>query len=179
MERLKDRYKNKVIPQLKEEFGYKNTLAVPSLEKVVINVGLGRAISNPKIFEIVEEDLKLITGQKPVRTKARKSIAGFKLRKGMNIGLIVTLRGKRMYDFLDKLIHVVLPRVKDFRGIKNNAFDGQGNYSLGIAEHIVFPEIDYEKVSEIYSLGINIITTAKNDKEGKRLLELLGFPFIK
>lgn len=179
MERLKDKYKNKVIPQLKKEFGYRNDLAVPSLEKVMVNIGLGKAISNPKIFETVENDLKLITGQKPIRTKARKSIAGFKLRKGMDIGMMVTLRGKRMYDFLDKLINVVLPRIKDFRGIKNNAFDGQGNYSLGITEHIVFPEINYEEVNEIYSLGINIITTAKNDQEGKRLLELLGFPFAK
>jgi len=177
MLRLKEKYQKEVVPKLKEEFGYKNNLAVPSLKKVVINVGLGRAITNPKIFDQAIEDLKLITGQKPIKTKAKQSIASFKIRKGLPIGLMVTLRGERMYDFLERLINIVLPRIRDFRGIKPNAFDGSGNYSLGIAEHIVFPEIDYEKVNEIYGLQINIITTAKTDKEAKRMLELLGFPF--
>lgn len=177
MLKLSEKYKKEIVPQLKKEFGYQNDLSVPSLNKVIINVGLGRAVSDTKIFDPVIENLKLITGQKPVKTYAKKSISGFKIRQGMPIGLMVTLRKKRMYDFLEKLINIVLPRMRDFRGIKTSAFDRAGNYSLGIKEHIVFPEIDYEKVSEIYSLEVNIVTTAKNSKEAKKLLELLGFPF--
>ncbi len=177
MLKLSEKYKKEIVPQLKEEFGYQNDLSVPSLDKVIINVGLGRAVSDAKIFDSVIENLKLITGQKPVKTYAKKSISGFKIRQGMPIGLMVTLRKKRMYDFLEKLINIVLPRMRDFRGIKASAFDRAGNYSLGIKEHTVFPEIDYEKVSEIYSLEVNIVTTAKNSKEAKKLLELLGFPF--
>lgn len=177
MLKLSEKYKKEIVPQLKKEFGYQNDLSVPSLDKVIINVGLGRAVSDTKIFDPVIENLKLITGQKPVKTYAKKSISGFKIRQGMPIGLMVTLRKKRMYDFLEKLINIVLPRMRDFRGIKTSAFDRAGNYSLGIKEHIVFPEIDYEKVSEIYSLEVNIVTTAKNSKEAKKLLELLGFPF--
>lgn len=177
MLKLSEKYKKEIVPQLKKEFGYQNDLSVPSLNKVIINVGLGRAVSDTKIFDPVIGNLKLITGQKPVKTYAKKSISGFKIRQGMPIGLMVTLRKKRMYDFLEKLINIVLPRMRDFRGIKTSAFDRAGNYSLGIKEHIVFPEIDYEKVSEIYSLEVNIVTTAKNSKEAKKLLELLGFPF--
>lgn len=177
MLKLSEKYKKEIVSQLKEEFGHQNDLSVSSLDKVIINVGLGRAVSDTKIFDPVIENLKLITGQKPVKTYAKKSISGFKIRQGMPIGLMVTLRKKRMYDFLEKLINIVLPRMRDFRGIKASAFDRAGNYSLGIKEHIVFPEIDYEKVSEIYSLEVNIVTTAKNSKEAKKLLELLGFPF--
>lgn len=177
MLKLNEKYKKEAVPQLKEEFGYKNNLAVPRLEKVVINIGLGRAVADSKIFGQVEEDLKLITGQKPIKTYARKSISGFKIRQGMPIGLVVTLRKKRICDFLEKLINIVLPRMRDFRGIKSAAFDKSGNYNLGLSEHIVFPEIDYEKVTEIYGLEINIATTAKNREEAKRLLDLLGFPF--
>jgi len=179
MSELQNKYKTKIISKLKEEFGYKNNLAVPSLEKVIVNIGLGRAITDSKVFEQVNKDIKLISGQKPVKTYAHKSISGFKIRKGLPIGMMVTLRGKRMYDFLEKLIDIVLPQVRDFRGIKSTAFDQSGNYSLGIKEHIVFPEIDYENVSEVYGLEINIITTVKRNKEAKRLLELLGFPFSK
>jgi large subunit ribosomal protein L5 len=177
MLRLKDKYIKEIVPELKNKFGYKNNLAVPILKKVVINVGLGRAVSDNKIFDRIIKDLELITGQKPVKTYAKKSISGFKIRKGIPIGLSVTLRGKRMYDFLEKLINIVLPRVRDFRGIKPSAFDGFGNYSLGVLEHIVFPEINYEEVSEIYSLEINIVTNAKTNKEAIKLLSLLGFPF--
>ena len=177
MLKLEEKYKKEMIPKLKEEFDYKNDLAVPSLEKVIINIGLGRATTNPKIFDQVIEDLKSITGQTPVKTYASKSISSFKIRKGMPVGLMVTLRDKRMYDFLERLINIALPRVRDFRGVKLSAFDKKGNYSLGIKEHIVFPEIDYEKVTEVYGLEINIVTTSKISKEAKKLLELLGFPF--
>jgi large subunit ribosomal protein L5 len=176
---LKEKYTKEVIPSLKNEFGYKNDLAVPRLEKVVINIGLGRAITNSKIFDQVGADLALISGQRPIKTKAKKSIAGFKIREGLPIGFTINLRNKRMYDFLEKLINIVLPRVRDFQGIKPHAFDGNGNYTLGIIEHIVFPEIDYEKVTEIYGLEINIVTTAKTDKEAKKLLVGLGLPFVK
>jgi large subunit ribosomal protein L5 len=177
MFKLKDRYEKEIIPQLKKEFFYKNNLAVPRVEKVVVNIGLGQAVTNPKILDQVIKDLKLITGQRAVKTSARKSIAGFKIKKGMPIGLMVTLRRKRMYDFLERLIKIALPRVRDFRGVKPRAFDGRGNYTLGIKEQIVFPEADYERATEVYGLEINIVTTTKTDKEAKRLLGLLGFPF--
>jgi large subunit ribosomal protein L5 len=177
MSQLKDFYNNEVIPKLKEQFKYSNSAQIPRLEKVVLNMGLGEAIHNNKLLESAVEELKVIAGQRPVITRAKKSIAAFKLRAGMPIGCMVTLRRSRMWDFLQKLVNIALPRVRDFRGISGKAFDGAGNYSLGIKEHIIFPEIDYDKIDKIKGLNVSVVTTAKTDKEGKELLKLLGMPF--
>jgi len=160
-------------------FGYKNPMEVPRIRKVVLNIGLGEALQNPRALEAASADLAAITGQKPVTTRARKSIAGFKVRKGMPIGLMVTLRGDRMWDFLDRLMNVALPRVRDFRGVPRHAFDGRGNYSLGIREQVVFPEIEYGAVDRLRGLQVSIVTTARTDEEGMKLLELLGMPFAR
>jgi large subunit ribosomal protein L5 len=172
-------YKNEVVPKLKDKFEFKNVMAVPKLEKIVINMGLGNAIQEKNLLDIAEKELAHIAGQKPVRTRAKKSVAGFKLREGMEIGLKVTLRGRRMYDFLTKLIMVALPRVKDFQGVSANSFDGRGNYSLGIKEHIIFPEVNYEKVQKILGMDVVVVTTAQKDEEARELLKLLGMPFKK
>jgi large subunit ribosomal protein L5 len=177
MSQLKDFYNSEVIPKLKKQFKYSNTAQIPKLEKVVLNMGLGEAIHNNKLLESAVEELKVISGQRPVITRAKKSIAAFKLRAGMPIGCMVTLRRKRMWDFLQKLVNIALPRVRDFRGISGKAFDGAGNYSLGIKEHIIFPEIDYDKIDKIKGLNVSIVTSAKTNKEGKELLKLLGMPF--
>jgi large subunit ribosomal protein L5 len=177
MSQLKEKYVTEVTPKLKETFQYKNAMEVPKLEKIVLNMGLGEAITNMKILDSALEELQLIAGQKAVITRAKKSIAAFKLREGMPIGCRVTLRRERMYDFLYKLINSALPRVRDFRGISGKAWDGRGNYSLGIKEQIIFPEIDYDKIDKIKGLNITIVTSAKNDEEGKELLKLLGMPF--
>jgi large subunit ribosomal protein L5 len=177
MSQLKDFYNSEIIPKLKKQFKYSNAAQIPKLEKVVLNMGLGEAIHNNKLLESAVEELKVISGQRPVITRAKKSIAAFKLRAGMPIGCMVTLRRKRMWDFLHKLVNIALPRVRDFRGISGKAFDGAGNYSLGIKEHIIFPEIDYDKIDKIKGLNISVVTTAKTDKEGKELLKLLGMPF--
>ncbi len=177
MSTLKEVYRNEVIPKLREKFNYKNEFEVPKFEKIVLNMGLGEAIQNPKIIESAVSELSLIAGQKPVVTRAKKPIANFKLRAGVAIGCMVTLRRERMYDFFEKLVNVTLPRVRDFRGISGKAFDGRGNYSLGIKEHIIFPEIDYDKTDSIKGLNITVVTTAKTDEEGKEFLKLLGMPF--
>jgi len=177
MARLKDFYKEKVAPELQKEFGYKNVNQIPKIEKVVVNAGVGRAALDSKQLDEVTVVLAKITGQAPVINKARKSIAGFKIREGMNIGTSVTLRGDRMYEFIDRLVNISLPRVRDFRGIKRDAFDGHGNYSLGIKEHGVFPEISFEEASNPFGLQINVATSAKTDDEGRALLKKLGFPF--
>ncbi|SLM27768.1 50S ribosomal subunit protein L5 [Desulfamplus magnetovallimortis] len=174
---LKETYEKEIIPELKKSFGYQNIMQVPKLEKIVLNIGLGEAIKNIKLLDSAVADLSLIAGQKPVVTKARKSIAAFKLREGMPIGCMVTLRREKMYDFLEKLINITLPRVRDFRGISGKAFDGKGNYSLGIREHIIFPEIDYDQTDSIKGLNISIVTTAETNEEGKALLKLFGMPF--
>ena len=179
MSRLKERYKEEVIPSLIELQGYKNVMQVPRLEKVVVNIGLGEAIQNAGALEAAEKDLTAISGQHPVITRAKKSIAAFKLRTGMPIGLTVTLRGERMYDFLERLVNAVLPRTHDFQGVSPDSFDGRGNYTLGLKEQIFFPEIDYDKIDKVRGLEISIITTAENDEEGRHLLELLGMPFAK
>jgi large subunit ribosomal protein L5 len=170
-------YLDEVVPALQRQFDYRNIMQVPQLEKVVLNMGLGEAIQNPKVLDAGVEELAVISGQKPVVTKAHKSIAAFKLREGMSIGVKVTLRKERMYDFLDRLVNIALPRVRDFRGVTGNAFDGRGNYTLGIEEQIIFPEVDYDKVDKIKGLSISIVTTARTDAEGKELLRLLGMPF--
>jgi large subunit ribosomal protein L5 len=177
MSQLKTYYNDTVVPKLKETFNYTNPMQVPKIEKVVLNMGLGEAIHNIKIIDSAVEELKQISGQQPVVTRAKKSIAAFKLREGMPIGCMVTLRKNRMYDFLNKLINVALPRVRDFRGISGKAFDGSGNYSLGVKEQLIFPEIDYDKIDKIKGLNITIVTTAKNNEEGKELLKLMGMPF--
>jgi large subunit ribosomal protein L5 len=177
MSQLKTYYQETVVPKLKEQFSYTNPMQIPKIEKVVINMGLGEAIHNIKIIDSAVEELKQISGQQPVVTRAKKSIAAFKLREGMPIGCMVTLRKNRMYDFLNKLINVALPRVRDFRGISGKAFDGAGNYSLGIKEQLIFPEIDYDKIDKIKGLNVSIVTTAKSNKEGKALLKLMGMPF--
>jgi len=177
LSRLKVKYENEVVPALITEFKYTSIMAVPRLEKVVLNMGLGEAIYNVKIIDSGVEELKLISGQKPVVTKAKKSIAGFKLREGMPIGCMVTLRHEKMYDFLDKLFNVALPRVRDFRGLADKVFDGRANCSIGIKEQIIFPEIEYDKIDKIKGLNISIVTTAKTDAEGHSLLKLLGMPF--
>jgi large subunit ribosomal protein L5 len=177
MARLKEKYKNEIAAALAKEFEIKNPMAVPRVEKVVINMGLGEASANAKILDVATEELKSITGQKPVITKAKKSIAAFKLRQGMNIGTMVTLRGDRMYEFLDRLISVALPRVRDFRGISGKAFDGRGNYTLGVREQLIFPEIDFNKVDKTRGMNISIITTAKSDDQARSLLKALGMPF--
>jgi large subunit ribosomal protein L5 len=177
MSALKKYYETDIVPQLIDTFHYKNRMQVPRLIKVVLNMGLGEAIQNIKILDSAVEELKLIAGQKPVITRARKSIAAFKLRAGMPIGCMVTLRRERMYDFVNKLVNVALPRVRDFRGISGKAMDGKGNYSLGIKEHIIFPEIEYDKIDQIKGMNIAVVTTAETDEEGKELLRLLGMPF--
>jgi len=175
--RLEERYLTEVAPQLKARLGYNNIMRMPKLEKIVLSIGLGEATQDSKALEVAEKDLATVSGQRPVTTRAKKSIASFKLRAGMPIGMMVTLRGKRMYDFFDKLVNVVLPRFRDFRGVSRDSFDGQGNYSLGIKEQIVFPEIDYDEVVKIRGLEVSIVTTAKNDNEARDLLELMGMPF--
>jgi len=177
MARLRDKYKNDIAPALAKEFDIKNPMAIPKIEKIVLNMGLGEASTNAKVLDIATEELKSITGQKPVITKAKKSIAAFKLRQGMSIGTMVTLRGERMYEFLDRLISVALPRVRDFRGISGKAFDGRGNYTLGIREQLIFPEIDFNKVEKTRGMNISIITTARNDDEARSLLKSMGMPF--
>jgi len=177
MPSLKEQYISDVVPGLMETFQYKNIMQVPKIEKIVLNMGLGEAIHNIKILDSASEELAAISGQRPVVRRAKKSIAAFKLREGMPVGCMVTLRGKRMYDFLEKLINITLPRVRDFRGISGKAMDGNGNYTLGIVEQIIFPEIDYDKIDKIKGLNISIVTSAKTDKEGKELLKLLGMPF--
>jgi large subunit ribosomal protein L5 len=177
MSKYKQYYREQVVPQLVEAFGYKNRMQVPKLEKIVLNMGLGEAIQNIKILDSAVEELKLIAGQQPVVTRAKKSIAAFKLRAGMPIGCRVTLRHDRMYDFFNKLVNIALPRVRDFRGVSAKAMDGKGNYSLGIREQIIFPEIDYDRIDKIKGLNVTIVTTADNDEEGKELLRLLGMPF--
>ncbi|UCD54295.1 MAG: 50S ribosomal protein L5 [Dehalococcoidia bacterium] len=179
MSRLKEMYKKEVIPSLMERCGYKNIMQVPHLDKVVLNIGLGEAIQEAKAMEAAEKDLTAISGQHPIITRAKKSIAAFRLRTGMSIGLKVTLRGERMYDFFDKLVNAVLPRVREFQGVSQNSFDGQGTYTLGLKEQIVFPEVDYDKVDKLRGLEVSIITTAKTDDEGRHLLEALGMPFSK
>jgi len=177
MARLKELYNKELVPQLMKDFNYKNVMEVPKLEKIVINMGLGEATQNVKILDSAVVELSTISGQKAVITKAKKSIASFKLRQGMPIGCMVTLRKDQMYEFLDRLVNISLPRVRDFKGIAGNAFDGRGNYSLGIKEQLIFPEIDYDQVDKIKGMNITIVTTAKSDKEGKALLKLMGMPF--
>ncbi len=177
MSQLKKYYQETVAPQLEETFAYKNKMQVPRLDKIVLNMGLGEAIQNIKLLDTASDELKLIAGQQPVITRAKRSIAAFKLRAGMPIGCMVTLRRTRMYDFFNKLVNVALPRVRDFRGISGKAFDGHGNYSLGIKEQIIFPEVDYDKIDRIKGMNISIVTTAVNDEEGKALLKFLGMPF--
>lgn len=177
MSQLKLFYEKTVVPELIERFKYKSIMQVPKLDKIVLNIGLGEAIHNIKLLDSSVEDLKLITGQRSVVTRAKKSIAAFKLREGMPIGCMVTLRRKRMYDFYCRLVNITLPRVRDFRGLSGKALDGNGNYTLGIKEHIIFPEIDYDKIDKIKGLNITIVTTAQADEEGKELLKLLGMPF--
>ena len=177
MPRLKDKYLQEVAPTLQKEFSYKNAMAIPTVVKVVLNMGLGEAIQNPKAIDAAVGDMTAIAGQKPLITKAKKSIATFKLREGMNIGTTVTLRGDRMWYFLDKLMNITLPRIRDFRGINPKSFDGRGNYSLGVKEQLIFPEIEYDKVDKIRGMDITIVTTARTDEESRALLKALGMPF--
>ena len=177
MARLREHYKNTVVPALTKEFGYKNVMAVPKIEKVSINIGLGEATQNSKLMDGAVNELGQIAGQKPIVTKAKKSIAAFKLREGMPIGTMVTLRGDRMFEFLDRLMNVALPRVRDFRGVSSKSFDGRGNYTLGMRDQLLFPEIDYNKVEKTKGMNISIITTAKTDAEGLALLKQMGMPF--
>ena len=177
MSQLKNYYETEVVPKLLETFKYSNMMQVPKLDKVILNMGMGEAIHNIKLLDAAVDELTTISGQKPIITRAKKSIAAFKLRAGMPIGCMVTLRKDRMYDFVNKLVNVALPRVRDFRGISGTALDGNGNYTLGIKEHIIFPEIDYDKIDRIKGMNITIVTTANNDEEGKELLKLLGMPF--
>jgi len=175
--KLREKFEREVIPQLMKRFGYKNVMQTPKLDRIVINMGLGEAIQNIKILDSAVEEISLITGQRPIITKARKSIAQFKLRKGMPIGCMVTLRKDRMYEFFDRLVNIALPRVRDFRGLSGRSFDGRGNYALGVREQLIFPEIDYDKIDKVKGMNIIIVTTAKSDEEGKELLRLLGMPF--
>lgn len=179
MNRLKEKFKTDITPALMSKFEYSSVMQVPKIEKIVINMGVGDAVQNSKSLDAAVEDLEIISGQKPVVTKAKKSIAGFRLREGMPIGTKVTLRGERMYDFLDKLVSIALPRVRDFRGVSKNAFDGRGNYTLGVKEQLIFPEIDYDKVSKVRGMDIVIVTTANTDEEARELLTQLGMPFQK
>ncbi|MFO8241053.1 MAG: 50S ribosomal protein L5 [Dissulfuribacterales bacterium] len=176
---LEERYHKKCVPELMEHFGYKNPHQVPRIEKIILNMGLGEAIENPKVLDSAMEELTLVSGQKPVITRARKSIAAFKVREGMPIGCRVTLRRQRMYDFLTKLINIAIPRIRDFRGISPKAFDGNGNYTLGIKEQIIFPEIDYDKIDKIKGMNVTIVTSAETDDESRHLLNTLGMPFRK
>ena len=179
MSRLKDKYQNEVMPALQETFKYKSVMQTPRLEKIVLNMGVGEVKDNPKAIDSAVRDMGIIAGQKPVVTKAKKSVSAFKLREGMDIGCKVTLRGEKMYEFLDKLISIALPRVRDFRGINPNSFDGHGNYALGAKEQLIFPEIDYDKIDKIRGMDIIIVTTAESDEEARELLKLLGMPFSK
>ncbi len=175
--RLKERYQKEVAPAIAKEFGIKNPMAVPRLEKIVVNMGMGEAIANAKILDTAADEVRAIVGQKPVITKAKKSIASFKLRQGMPIGVMVTLRGDRMYEFLDRLVSIALPRVRDFRGVSPKAFDGRGNYTIGVREQLIFPEIDFNKVEKMRGMNISIVTTARNDEQARALLKSLGMPF--
>jgi large subunit ribosomal protein L5 len=177
MARLKEKYLKEVAPAMMEKFGYKNVMEIPRVEKVVVNMGVGEAVANPKVLDAAVNDLMMIVGQRPVVTRAKKSIAAFKIRQGMAIGTKVTLRGERMYQFLDKLLNVALPRVRDFRGVSPKSFDGRGNYTLGIKEQLIFPEIDYDKVDKVRGMDIIVVTTAKTDEEARELLRLMGMPF--
>lgn len=179
MARLFDTYKESIVPQMVTDFQYKNVMEVPKVTKIVVNIGLGEAVQNARSIEAAVGDLTAIVGQKPVVTRAKKSIAAFKLRAGMPIGAMVTLRGERMYEFLDRLVSVSLPRIRDFRGVSPNSFDGRGNYTLGLRDQIMFPEIDYDKIDKTRGLEVSIVTTARNDEEGRRLLTLMGMPFAK
>ncbi len=177
MSELFEQYKNEIVPKLREKFGYQNVMQVPKIEKIVLNMGLGEAIKNAKIIESASAELSLITGQKPIVTRSKKSIAAFKLREGMPIGCTVTLRKDKMWDFLNRLVNISLPRIRDFRGISGKAFDGKGNYTLGIKEQIIFPEIQYDKIDKIKGMNVTFVTSAKTDEEGKELLRLFGMPF--
>ncbi|MGH9330155.1 MAG: 50S ribosomal protein L5 [Vicinamibacterales bacterium] len=177
MNRLRDRYQKEVVPALRKEFGYTNVMAVPRLQKIVVNMGLGEATQNAKLADVGSDELGRITGQKPVVTRSKKSIAPFKVRRGMPIGAMVTLRGERMYEFLDRLVSIALPRVRDFRGVSPKGFDGRGNYTLGLKDQLIFPEIDYMKVDKARGMNVSVVTTAKTDQEARKLLQLMGMPF--
>ena len=179
MSRLQDKYTKEIAPALMTKFGYKSPMQIPKLEKIVINIGMSDAKDNPKVIDAAMNDLALITGQKPIVTKARKSVANFKLREGMNIGCKVTLRAEKMYEFLDRLFSIALPRVRDFKGINPNSFDGRGNYALGIKEQLIFPEIEYDKIDKIRGMDIIVVTTANTDEEARELLSLMGAPFVR
>lgn len=179
MSRMQEKYKNEVAPALMTKFGYKSVMQIPKLEKIVVNIGMSDAKDNPKVIDAAMNDLALITGQKPIITKARKSVANFKLREGMNIGCKVTLRAEKMYEFLDRLFSIALPRVRDFKGINPNSFDGRGNYALGIKEQLIFPEIEYDKIDKIRGMDIIVVTTANTDEEARELLSLMGAPFVR
>ena len=177
MDRLQEKYQKEVVPALTEKFGYKNVMQLPKVEKVIINLGVGEAVGNPKALDSAVSDLTIISGQKPLLTRAKKSLAAWKLREGMPIGCKVTLRGERMYQFLDKFMNVALPRVRDFRGVSGTAFDGRGNYAVGLKEQLIFPEIEYDKIDKIRGMNIVIVTTAQTDEEARELLKLMGMPF--
>ena len=177
MSRLRERYQNEVVPALRKEFGYANPMAVPKLERVVVNMGLGEATQNAKLIDVGADELARITGQRPVTRRARKSVAQFKVRQGMPIGVMVTLRGERMFEFLDRLVSIALPRVRDFRGVPQRGFDGRGNYTLGLRDQLIFLEIDYMKVDKARGMNISVVTTANTDEEGRKLLQLMGMPF--
>ncbi len=177
MSRIKERYQKEAVPALRKEFGYTNIMAVPKIEKVVVNMGLGEATQNVKIIDTAQDELGRITGQRPVTTRAKKSIAAFKVRKGMPIGSMVTLRGERMWEFLDRLMNIALPRVRDFKGVSPKGFDGRGNYTLGLRDQLLFPEIDYLKVDKARGMNVSVVTTARTDQEARRLLQLIGMPF--
>ena len=177
MDRLQEKYINEVVPALTEKFGYKNVMELPKIAKIIINMGVGEAVGNPKALDAAVNDLTIIAGQKPILTRAKKSLAAWKLRQGMPIGAKVTLRGVRMYQFLDKFMHVALPRVRDFRGISANSFDGRGNYAIGLKEQLIFPEIEYDKIDKLRGMNIVVVTTAKTDEEARELLKLMGMPF--
>ena len=177
MDRLQEKYVNEVVPALTEKFGYKNVMQLPKVEKIIINMGVGEAVGNPKALDAAVADLALITGQKPILTRAKKSLAAWKLRQGMPIGCKVTLRGVRMYQFLDKFMNVALPRVRDFRGISSKSFDGRGNYAIGLKEQLIFPEVEYDKIDKLRGMNIVVVTTAKTDEEARELLKLMGMPF--
>lgn len=177
MARLKEKFLKEVAPAMMEKFGYKNVMEIPRVEKVIVNMGVGEAVANPKVLDAAVNDLMMIVGQRPVVTRAKKSIAAFKIRQGMAIGTKVTLRGERMYQFLDKLLNVALPRVRDFRGVSPKSFDGRGNYTMGIKEQLIFPEIDYDKVDKVRGMDIIVVTTANTDEEARELLKLMGMPF--
>ena len=177
MARLKDKYQSEIAPALRQKFGYKNVMQIPRMDKIVVNMGVGEAVQNAKAMDFAVADLTRISGQKPIVTKAKKSIAAFKLRTGMSIGCKVTLRGKRMYEFMDRLLNVALPRVRDFRGVSENAFDGRGNYTLGIKEQLIFPEVDYDKIDKLRGMDVVFVTTAKTDEEARELLRGFGMPY--